>query len=410
MRFKDKASAERTFHDLWGRVPVNEDGGIPYPQYFAIDDHIPILLSFIDIGDQITPNEAVGIFYSAFHKLRRENNPDFIEFERIIKADISGILIRPLQSYYMTSTVSFDRLSRAAYRTRTIGRSKVAIGAEYPKKLQTQTWFMSGFGDVNHTEPVRYARLWSGTRARTEQQAAHHMLNDIELLIAMYNVVLGRTRPSILVGKKRPLNKVRLGPIQLLHSRTGAVDPNRVFYEPDFRDEIEPYRLDVVPKQMDACLKGFCWTLKHSPIGDIIDKSIRQYNAAMSNHDESLCLIRLWSCLEILTGTTRAETKDTVRRASFFSKDYDYRRRKLALIADLRNSYVHSGTEITMVDHLVMDLKVYVAELIMTLVFGDRKFETQEQYLQVLDLPSRVDDLRKRIKVAKLGIRMRDTR
>ena len=268
---------------------------------------------------------------------------------------------------------------------------------------------MNGFGHVDHNKPQNYARLFASISARTNAQAAHQMLQDIELYISVYNLVCGLRRPIIRIGKRSPLNPIRLGPVQLIHGPNGRVTMDAIYCELDFLDgETNPHQITDSSDDNRKYVNRFFDLINRHPLQDILtSQAYGNTMNALGLRDAQQCLIRLWSCLEILTGSVRSEAKVTACRGAFLSKEYDYRAAKLTYIAQVRNSYVHAGTEIAMVDGLVADLKVYLAELLRKLVFNPRKFGSQEQFIQSLDLPHDPDSLRRRIEIAKIGLEMR---
>lgn len=406
MLLANPGQARKLFCELWDLVPVNQDGGVPYPQFFRIDDYMPLINEELKINHVILPTERIDILYRSFLHLKRGNINSFERFIESIKEEVSKILRKPLVKYFIMSTISFDRTKDGVHFSKKIGESRLTVGSHYPRLLAFDAWFLNGFGDVNQNVPENYARIWASTRARTEEQAANQMLRDIELYMSVYNITYG-SRRGITIGRRSPLNSVRLGPVQILHDSVGKVIKDIVYYEPEFTVQNSPHIIDDNQARIQRYVSIFINCLERNALRNLLKASMRQYSYALNLNDPRISLVGLWSCLEILTGTTGDKADDTARRGAFLSHDYDYRLAKLRHVSRVRNSFVHAGTQITMVDHIVLDLKSYLAELIRKLVLNPRAFRSESEFLQMLSLPADLPSLRSRTKVARLGIKMR---
>lgn len=407
MCFKDENLTRKIFDDLWNTLSLKDDGNIIYDNATFFDDLLPLLISNIEINNFITSQEKANIVSRCVLDQRRAGKKNFQMFVDEIIAKTNVILALPKKVFYLTTTVSFRRHSKDPSLTKQIGSSIVSICQQYPKKLESGEWFLSGFGEVKPGEPWKFARLYARTSARTEAQAAKSMLADVELMIACMNLIYSSGR-RIYIGKARAMNQIRLGPFQLIHNAHGKVNKDHIWYEADYDEDADTVLLSKNFPKVKNFVDRLIAKLTRSSLKTLIEGGLRQYNAALNMKDPQLCLIRLWASLEILMKSAAGGSRITAKRASFFSTNYEYRFAKLLHVADVRNRYVHAGTDITLVDDLVEDMKVYVAGILRHMLFSKIKYHTEEDFLGVLDLPSSPKLIKRRIAIANMGLKFRE--
>lgn len=403
----DLKLARKFFDEMWSSISVNSDESIPYPDFFSVDDFLPLLTAVISTGNIISASEKIGIVRTSFLTQRHNPEKDFDRFIGDINAKVRDILKLPQQTFYLSSKISFLKSSVTKRISKTMDNSRVTICAELPKKLQTAAWDMSGFGRVIPSEPSNYASLFATTTARTASQAARSMLADVELLVACLNLTYSSGRIILRTGKNRPLSQIRLGKFQIIHDSSGTVDKDRIWYEGEYDVVDHPTSLSENLIEVRKFMNTFFAKLESSQLRSILEGGIRQYTAALNTREPQLCLIRLWSALEILMQSAAGGSKVTARRAAFFSGQYDYRLRKLHHIAEVRNGYIHSGSEITLVDELVGDLKIYLSTIIRLMVFSEIRNLTKNQLSLLLDMPADLVAIRERVLLTRLGLKMR---
>jgi hypothetical protein len=212
---ENEALATKLFEDMWRSVDVQPDGSIAYPDFFHVDDYLPLLTEQITASTIVTPGEKVGIVRRAFLDQRLDPKKDFDKFLSAVDQGIKKLIALPETTFYMTTNISFSRGSATASLTRVMDSSRISLCSNLPKKLRTAPWSMNGFGLVTPSQPPAYAALHARTKARTTSQAARGMLADIELFVACLNLAYSSARVVLRTGRNRPLNRIRLGQFQL---------------------------------------------------------------------------------------------------------------------------------------------------------------------------------------------------
>lgn len=312
----------------------------------------------------------------------------------------------PLNRFYLTTSISYDASTIKQNFKKQIGQSWITICPSLPKHLQSETWFLNGFGDVDPDNPPFYSKLYAVSYARTINQAAEQMLLDINLMVALLNIS-DPSRIRLRIGKIQPINEIRLGPTQIIHDRHGKIIQDKIWYQAEYQKLHHTKRFYPDSKKLSIWLYKCTKGISKSNIRDLIEPSLRQYNSALDAVDPSISLMKLWSALELLVNSSGKGSKVTAKRASFFSSDIEYRYEKLLYVSDLRNSFVHAGTGMPSALEIVYDLKSYIGSLLLNLILMRPPSLDKESFLELLDLPHEPSKIKRRISTSQLALRLR---
>jgi hypothetical protein len=396
----DSSSAQSLLDQLFNELYVNEKDEIAYKSWFRFDHLLPVFSSYMRIGE-LTSEEKNKLIRSCITQLRRTKKRDLNELIRTIELSVAGVLQVSPKKYYMTSTISLRRVSANPPIKMRIAEADVQIGGRYPSEVKSTSWFYNGFGHVQPATPNHYARLCASTKAKTTLQAAQTMINAFDFLTALLNFSIQRGSISIFGGRLRPYNDIRLGEFQVIHDDSGNILQDFLWYDPEFYVSTLAAELPRPDKIREIVrLSG---RLERSVLREPLRGALLQYNAALSIRDRHSSLMKLWSALELLTGTTKLDNKRTVKRALFLLPDREYFRLILDYAATARNSYVHLGVRQHQIDDLINALKLAVEQLIYKLLSFRWKLDEPEMLFQLMDMPTRLDELGKRLRVTKLS-------
>jgi hypothetical protein len=118
--------------------------------------------------------------------------------------------------------------------------------------------------------------------------------------------------------RRRPVNRVILGPVHSLHHPDGSLASEDDWYEHDY---VEPIPRDMSHQR---------WKRAEYEDGEIqkmlaasayrteIEGFLRRYTRALDTREWESAFVRLWGLLEEMTGTGDTDSHDvTVRRAVF---------------------------------------------------------------------------------------------
>lgn len=397
----DSSPAQSLLNQMLSDLHVNADDQITYKSMFRFDHLLPVLSSYVIVSNKLTQEEKNRIIRSCIIHLKRTNKQNVEELLRAIKLSLNSLLQVSSKKYYMTSTISFRRVSNKPPIKIRIAGVDLEIGGRYPSTIKSESWFYEGFGHIRPATPNHYARLWASTKAKTTLQAAQTMINAFDLLTAILNFSNQKGSIKIFGGRLRPYNDIRLGEFQVIHDATGNILRDFLWYDPEFYESTlaaelpEPYQIRKIV--------SICNRLEGSAFRELLRSALLQYNGALSIRDRHSSLIKLWSALELLTGTTRLESKVTVKRALFLLPDREYFRLILDYASTARNAYAHLGMQQDQIDQLINAVKLAVEWLIDKLLYFRWKVDGPEMLFRLMDMPTNPDELNRVLRVARVS-------
>jgi hypothetical protein len=308
------------------------------------------------------------------------------------------------QTFYCSTTISFSKLDHYSRFARSMDGVHINVGAPYPRKMDMGEFFYNGFGQVGPALPSTYACLWTRIKARTEHSAAEQTFDALNKFLAICNFLL--SRKAIHTGRRRPWNMILLGPFQMLHdSNKSRID--RLWYNESYVDGSFPHALQQGRVRFLESMDKTIRRISESKVADLIWQSLLQLQSAGETADRSAALLKLWSTLEILTGSTKERNDTTVRRGAFLAREPELWLEKLKHAADIRNRIVHLGEQNRYLDYVVPDLFEYVGGILRVLIYAKRSFSSSSEFIEMLDHAPEVTEIKRRINVSKLALRLR---
>jgi len=136
VRQNKQDDAKRVFDEMWNGVTVNSDGGFPYPDFFAVDDYLPLLDETLDFPSTIAPQERVNIISQSFTEKRRSSANDFGAFLATVQQKASAIMALREQVFYMTTSISYQKQSAKPAITKRFNQSSISICSELPGRSE----------------------------------------------------------------------------------------------------------------------------------------------------------------------------------------------------------------------------------------------------------------------------------
>lgn len=138
-----------------------------------------------------------------------------------------------------------------------------------------------------------------------------------------------------------------------------------------------------------------------------IEDAITRYVRALDYNDLHVAFLQLWGLLEALTATTKADYDSTIRRVAFYYEDQELHRQVLQHLRVFRNASVHSGLRVTQIQTLLFQLKRYAERLILIHTDNFLRFPSLADAASFSDLPTDVNDLKRRIAKYKAALKFR---
>jgi len=188
------------------------------------------------------------------------------------------------------------------------------------------------------------------------------------------------------VRQAKPINKILLGPVHTVHFPQGPLAEKVYWHNGSFEPQAPENLAEdwaVIQKSTSRCLR---WYHASSYKKEITDMWVR-YAFALDHADREVTFLKLWSLLELLTGTNGEKYDETIRRTLFMCHDRELHRMILEHLRDRRNAMIHLDDSSSKVEQHIYQLKRYVEELLrLHLVFG-RQFPSLSAFGEFFALP-----------------------
>lgn len=154
--------------------------------------------------------------------------------------------------------------------------------------------------------------------------------------------------------------------------------------------------------------------MKRHKYPHVIQNAFIRYTRALDERDWTTAFLKLWSILELLTDTSKANYDTTIKRTAFLYKEREYNIQVLQHLKKYRNLSVHLDMGNSEIETYLYQLKNYVETLLSFHLQNKFNFDTIQEAAEFLSLPheeevlvSQERDFTKQIKKRKLARRFR---
>lgn len=379
-------------------------------------DALAVLESSVRFDEATPESMYAGLIHSSLRAIAKSRTLTVKAFESELGKRERAYLARTPERYVLTTSMSATRVYDLLPRTG-IADTHITFGAQLPKLFQQDHERMrqqgSGvlFGDLPKTTGMmkRYTFARVSIRAKSQVEAVESALEGLNLLRGIWNFYQNyRTPWRSSFRKRKPVNKIVLGPIHSLHWPNGKLATDGPWYEPDYVGPLEPITLDRNFESMRKLEGDFRRYLARSRYRTDLEDSIRWYGRVLDSRDWNTDFVQLWGLLEHLTDTTKTESKLTCKRARFLypKEERDLHREVLHHLAHHRNQAVHAGYVTERAETLLYQLKLYVERLLLFHLFVGVDFQNRTEAADFLHLPPDLDDLQKRIRLMRRAMKL----
>jgi len=254
----------------------------------------------------------------------------------------------------------------------------------------------------------RYTHVVVGLKARSPSEAYDVAMRALDFVRACWSFRLNKTRGRQWHSNSNaPLSPIALGPIQTLHYPNGDPAIQRVWFDPFFGSSSESPNVSV---KMEDCVDEFARIRKliarYSFGPDIVNLMVRHVRA-LDSRDPAAAFLELWSALEHLTGTSKKNNQETVKRGTFIYADGAIETALLEVMRSRRNEFVHSAWRDGASREAASVLNVFVCDLVLFLIRNGRRFGSLAEFQAFLDLSRDESRLSVETRLRQLALRMR---
>lgn len=387
---------------LEGLKTKDHDGKVGF-RGFVTQDILAVIDSSIDFSEQLPEVEKRRIIWTGIVSAAKGKLSDKTILTEVSKRE-REFLQRPKRPFVLATSLSIARPTPLK-RTEISGcrmRLDAFLSNRFDREKVKDIIRRYIVGDL----PNWYTTLRASVRARSEYEAAESALDAIDLLRGIWNLFFNRQigiRMSS--GRKMPVNAVLVGPLHTLHEPRGKLALDQIWYDPEY---IEPIPCKDL-HQSWGNLQKFERTVRGKLIDHYyrsdMEEAIRRYVRALDSRDWNSSFLRLWSLLEFLTATERADYKQTIRRVLFLYEEREFHEQILNHLRNYRNRTVHTGDETREIETLLHQLRQYVEHLLEFHLATRFRFSCRNEAAEFLHQSTDLSYLQKRFLMMKRAIR-----
>lgn len=400
-----RKDAEARLADALGHLKRSGDE-VHYDSYFEFNISAGMLLAELNLSNAITAREREEIVAQTLLAMFRANENTIDKLEERIRTYQASKLKLPRKTYHLLASIRAKRpipLPRGNLVAAKIDGVHVRFAEDYPKKARLKPYKI---GD--HTVDLRghppFVPVWATVKARSELEAADRAMAVIKSMLGCVNFCLNHGAQRFHSGRRLPGNQVRLVGEQLIFRGDWSRFEDFFFYEEESEHpERWPVDLDRALSPNRKALDRMLARLNDKVFGKLLIEGMQDYQEALSHMDTALVHIRLWGLLERLTGSEDGESRTTIRRATFISREAEIRRRRLSQAAKARHAFVHRRVRAPFIDHVAEDLRYWVEEMLIYIFFVRRKFRDLDFFFKVLDAPWTAKDVERATAILRIA-------
>ena len=385
---------------------------------WGFQEFAALIYSMLDFSNEIPEIDARGFvskaIFNAAAKGAITTKSLIAEINRLEKAYES----LPIEKYVLVSSISLSS-SWKINKVKT-ANSLILFDNVLPAKFRKETDAL--LENAEHllfaNRPTNYLGVRVYVSAKSVHHAADQALETLDFTRGVWNWLLNKrySRRMSWAGKPEPVNNIILGPIHTLHKPSGKLAATEVWwYEPNYLGAVKLFsprqeEVEGISKSFDYVKKVF----KKHKYPHVIQNAFIRYTRALDERDWTTAFLKLWSILELLTDTGKANYDTTIKRTAFLYKEREYNIQVLQHLKKYRNSSVHLDMGNSEMETYLYQLKNYVETLLGFHLHNKFSFDTIQEAAEFLSLPyeeeillSQEKDFTTQIKKRKLARKFR---
>lgn len=219
--------------------------------------------------------------------------------------------------------------------------------------------------DFYNDLPKNYTFVKITLTSKSPFEAADKALDSINIIRAIWNYFYNSAQWSrSSSGKRKPINKILLGPIHTLHKQNGEMASKNWWYDIDYVAQMDSYDPSRELSDLNDFFYRFRKLLNKSKYYEDLKTALIRYTQSLDMINWENSFLRLWGILEHLTNTGKESYDKTIKRISFLFKEKEYTRQVLNHLKDYRNRSAHADSSNLDIEVYLFQLKRYVETLI----------------------------------------------
>lgn len=268
---------------------------------------------------------------------------------------------------------------------------------------------VSKYRYVDHDAGKQLMTVLVHVSSVSAHEAHSKALDSLDEVRGLINFVLNEPRISqTTMGPPSPINRVRIGSIQTLHTEDGSRAQDNFWYDRrpvlahseaslTFSGGKMLARFNAIRKrlQVNHGLSAAAWT------------ALRAYARALDSDDWRAAFVELWVILERLTCIEGADYDRLVSRAAYMHEDHQSAKELAQHLRVRRNNIIHSAADDEDAELLIFQTKQLIEPLMYMYISNPYKFKNASELGEFLDLPKATSQLLHRGKLIAFALQFR---
>jgi hypothetical protein len=368
----------------------NPDGKGSSFSGWNIHQSLPLLNSMLVFPDAAQDLDRANLIWRAVaydpQDLTKES------FLKELNKQISAALAIREETFHVLTSISITNKTQLG--TLTVSGIKLKYcGTTFPRKfIKTRSERIQASNIPASDSPHSYTKVVATVKAKKPSLAISAALRAIDLQRALW-CLFCNTEMEIIGRSWVPINSVRLGAIHTVHTQTGEIAGENVWFEPQHfsADAYTPKDSSKIKRR----IQGILARINNCGYGaDIVD-ALLLYVRALDEWNQNTAFIRLWSALERLASPEHGDYDAIVRRCAFLWDDPAFATQTLEHLREYRNGYMHTGTEMPEAKIYCFQLQQHFRPLVFFHIGNSTRFHHLKDANKFLDLPTDVTALKK---------------
>lgn len=382
---------------------------------FVFDEVVTVLHSSIDFSEELAEPTKRELIHSAIVSTGRSGTISAKRLIEEVRSQEHSFLATPKARFVVCTNMSIKYVPSLT-RKEILG-NRITFSKYLPQHFLSEHERARSMGDdalfgrlpkvsavgIGY-EPVRVS-----VHARNFYEAVEEGLDSIDLLRGIWNFGYHTDRGvRSSSGRRKPPNRIVLGPVHSLHNPNGSLATPVPWIEPDYVEALWPYHLQQIWHDIEGFEREVRKQLARSNYGQDLQDTLLRYTRALDKRDWNSAFLQLWGLLEFITDTSRERYEVTVQRVLFLirSSERPFHRQILRHLMNYRNRTVHAGHEADTVETLLYQLKRYVEIVMRFHLWPPHRFSSLKEAAKFLDLPAEIPDLKDRATMTRLALGM----
>lgn len=371
---------------------------------WELDQSLPVLHSMLVFPDAAKDLDRANLIWRAVAYDPQELTKE--SFLKELNKQVSAALATREDVFHVLTSISITNNVRLGSMT-VSGVKLKYCGSTYPRRfIKTRSERILRRDAPTSESPAQYTKVIATVKAKSPRLAISAALRAVDLQRALWCLFCNSVM-EIFGQSWMPINVVRLGAAHTVHTPSGAIASEGIWFEP-YHSSANAYTPKDSAKTKKR-IQGILARIKHCRYGPDIADALLLYVKALDEWNQNTAFIRLWAALERLASPEHGDYDAVVRRCAFLWDDVAFATQTLEHLREYRNGYMHTGIEMPEAKSYCFQLQQHFRLLVFFHIGNSTRFQSLKDANDFLELPTEVTALKKLRQSVVLAGRFRKT-